>query len=197
MRFSPTGRALLASVAFVACLSFGPAVYAQATSFTQSLAQSASGDDAISAWYRQTGYQTLWTGAADSARRTAFLSAIATAADHGLPVQRYDAKALTNAFTSAETEGDRGRLEVMMTRAYLAWAKDLSSGALTPKSIEHGIVREITVTDPAVQLRSLASGDPARVLADLMPSSRVYCTTGEGQDRAGGKDCHRWLGVRG
>ena len=181
MRFSPIGRALLASAAVVACLSVSPAVHAQATSFTQSLAQSASSDEAIAAWYRQTGYQTLWTGAADSARRTAFLSAIASAADHGLPVQRYDARALTDAFMVAATEGDRGRLEVMMTRAYLAWAKDLSSGALTPKSIEHGIVREIAVADPAVQLRSLASGDPAKVLADLMPSSRVYAQLVKGK----------------
>ena len=67
MRFSPIGRALLASAAVVACLSVSPAVHAQATSFTQSLAQSASSDEAIAAWYRQTGYQTLWTGAADFA----------------------------------------------------------------------------------------------------------------------------------
>ncbi|MES2667624.1 MAG: L,D-transpeptidase family protein [Pseudomonadota bacterium] len=181
MRYSRFARAVLTSAAFVACLAVSPAALAQATSFTQSLAQSASADEAIAAWYRQTGYRTLWTGEADSARRTAFLSAIAGAADHGLPVQRYDAKALTEAYQMATTEGDRGRLEVRMTRAYLAWARDLSSGALTPQAILPAIVRDIAVTDPATHLRAIAAGDPAQVLAGLMPSSQVYAQLVKGK----------------
>jgi murein L,D-transpeptidase YcbB/YkuD len=147
---------------------------AQATSFTQSLAAAASDDEIIAEWYRSTGYQTLWTGAADAGRRQAFLAAIASAPDHGLPVPRYDAAALAEAFRAAETEGDRGRVEVAMTRAYLAWARDLTSGALEPATVDKGIVREIEVIDPKVLLSRMAAGDAETVLTWLLPKSPAY-----------------------
>lgn len=100
------------------------------TAFTQSLATAASDDAAIADWYRETGYEPLWTGADDAERRSAFLTAILAAPDHGLPVARYDAVALMSAIRGAESEGDRGRVELMLTRAYLAWAHDLTSGML-------------------------------------------------------------------
>lgn len=170
---APRLRPLLLSVV-LAVAPMGSAALAQATSFTQSLAASASADEAIAAWYRKTGYETLWTGAEDAERRGAFLAAIATAADHGLPVQRYDAVALTQALRAAETEGDRGRIEVAMTRAYLAWARDLTSGALDPHEVDKGILREIDRIDPQVLLSRIASGDPEAVLAWLLPKSPVY-----------------------
>jgi L,D-transpeptidase YcbB len=151
-----------------------PAVLAEATPFSYSLASSASEDDAIASWYRETDYKTLWTGAADADRRAAFFEAISTARAHGLPVQRYDAEALMAAFRSAETEADRGRVEVAMTRAYLQWARDLSSGVLEPKTVDPTIVREIAVEDPKILLSRLALGEPRDVMAKLLPTSSVY-----------------------
>ncbi len=162
--------ALMLSVAVVCA---GPSL-AQPTAFSQSLASAATQDEAVAEWYRKTGYATLWTGAADAARRSAFLAAIATAGDHALPVQRYDAAALAAAFRSAETEADRGRVEVAMTRAYLAWAHDLASGVLEPKDIDATILREITRDDPQMLLTRLAKGDPETVLAGFVPKSSVY-----------------------
>jgi murein L,D-transpeptidase YcbB/YkuD len=147
---------------------------AEATSFTQSLAATAAKDEAVAEWYRQTNYETLWTGPEDAGRRAALLSAIATAADHGLPVPRYDARALTAALQAAETEGDRGRVEVEMTRAYLAWAHDLTGGALDPKAVDAGIVREINRIEPQVLLTRIANGDPEAVLDWLLPKSAQY-----------------------
>ena len=51
-----------------------------------------------------------------------------------------------------------------MTRAYLAWAHDLTSGALMPQEVDAGIVREIAVIDPQVLLSRMAKGDPEAVL---------------------------------
>ena len=102
-----------------------------------------------------------------------FLTAIASADLHGLPKARYDVAALTAALGAAVTEGDRGRVEVEMTRAYLAWAHDLSSGALTPKDVDGGILRDITRPDPQVSLRALVA-DPQAALDGLMPTSAVY-----------------------
>ena len=107
-------RSWLVPLSLVLCQALSPMAFAQSatsgsTAFTQSLAATASADEAVAAWYRETGYDTLWTGAEDADRRTAFLAAITRAADHGLPVARYDAAVLTAALQAAETEGDRGR----------------------------------------------------------------------------------------
>jgi L,D-transpeptidase YcbB len=168
------GRSFVLALLLSFTSALGTQASADATAFTQSLATASASDEAIAAWYRKTGYQTLWTGAQDAARRGAFLNAIATAHDHGLPVQRYDATALRAAFAAAETEADRGLVEVAMTRAYLAWARDLTSGALEPKTVDAGIVREIDRIDPQVLLARMAAGDPEAVLAWLLPKSHVY-----------------------
>lgn len=167
-------RSLLVSLSLVLAPVLAPMAAAESTSFTQSLAATASDDAAIADWYRTTGYETLWTGSDDAVRRAALLAAIATASDHGLPVPRYDARALTAALQAAETEGDRGRVEVEMTRAYLAWARDLTGGALDPKEIDAGIVREINRIEPQVLLTRIANGDPQAVLDWLLPKSAQY-----------------------
>lgn len=147
---------------------------AEAQAFTQSLAASASDEPAIADWYRGTGYRTLWTGPADAERRAALLEALATADLHGLPRARYDAAALVAALAAAETEADRGRIEVELTRAYLAWARDLTAGALVPKEVDGGILREIARPDPQVLLARIARGDARAVLAGFLPDSQVY-----------------------
>ena len=146
----------------------------QSTAFVQSLASAAAEDAVIAEWYRTSGYEPLWTGADDAERRSAFLTAIAGAADHGLPVQRYDADALTAALLAASSEGDRGRVELSMTRAYLAWAHDLTSGVLVPSDVDDGIKREIAVIDPTTLLSRIAAGKPAAVLDWLLPDSPAY-----------------------
>jgi murein L,D-transpeptidase YcbB/YkuD len=142
--------------------------------FVQSLASAAAEDDAVAAYYAARGYRTLWTGPEDAARRALVLAAFATAADHGLPVSRYDAGALAARFASAQTEGDRGRLEVAMTRAYLAFAHDLQSGALVPKTVDSGILREVTVVEPAVNLAAAEGPDFAAYLRELPPDAPEY-----------------------
>ena len=166
-------RSALLSLSLLVALVPGNAV-AQPQAFTQSLAASASAEPAIADWYRSTGYRTLWTGAADADRRAALLAALATADLHGLPRPRYDAAALTAALASAETEADRGRIEVELTRAYLAWAGDLTAGALDPADVDDGILREVARPDPQILLQRIAGADPQAVLAGLLPTSPVY-----------------------
>jgi L,D-transpeptidase YcbB len=169
-----TRRSLLLSLSITTLLALPLAARAQTAAFTQSLAATASADEAIAEWYRKTAYETLWTGPEDAARRSAFLAAISNAADHGLPEARYDVETLTAALRAAETEGDRGRVEVEMTKAYLAWARDLTSGALEPKEVDKGIVREVKRIDPQILLTRIANGDPEAVLQWLQPKSRAY-----------------------
>lgn len=151
-----------------------PLLAQQSSSFAQSLAQAAQDDETVAAWYRDTGYQSLWTDADDVERKSAFLTAISAARDHGMPVNRYDAQSLSQAYADAETEGDRGRVEVAMTKAYLAWARDLTSGVLTPAKIDPTIVRDIAVEDPLSHMTAIANDAPETVLANFIPKSNVY-----------------------
>ena len=169
--------AALAAVILGSVQGAGPghAETAAGSAFARALAEAVSGDEAAAAFYKASGYADLWTGADDAVRRQAALAAFATAADHGLPVARYDAAALRAAFQAAGTQGDRGRVEAAMTAAYLAFARDLSSGVLTPSKVDPGIVREITRPDPAALLSDIArTADPVGLLRGLAPSAPEY-----------------------
>lgn len=142
--------------------------------FVQVLAGAAAQDDAIAQFYLDRDYRPLWTTPDAAPRLSALFAALDGASLHGLPVARYDAGLLRDRLRAAETEGDRARLEVDLTQAFLRYATDLSSGALDPKSIDPTIVRKIERPDPTQLLLSIAQGDPARVLRDLAPKSAQY-----------------------
>ncbi|RGP37973.1 L,D-transpeptidase family protein [Pseudotabrizicola alkalilacus] len=144
--------------------------------FVQTIAAEASENEVIAAFYRDSGYRTLWTGPAeqDAQRRSALLSALSRAGAHGLPVARYDVAKLTALLSTAQTEGDRARAEVALTRAYLAFARDVKTGATDPKAVDPGIVREIARPDPALLLAQMQARNPVELLQGLLPDSPHY-----------------------
>ncbi len=157
--------------ATAAALSAAPAV----DPFARALATAAGGDEAVAAFYADRGYAPVWTTAADAGRRAALITALDRAGDHGLPVGRYPVAGLIEAFRNARTEGDRGRLEVAMTRAFLSYARDISSGALDPAKAAPGIKREVVRPDARGLIdRFAAAADPAAFLADLAPRGVEY-----------------------
>ena len=165
---------ITAAVALSALMLSAPAAQAQVTPFSQALAEAAAADDAVAAFYVSRAYAPFWTAPDQAARRQAFLSAIAQAHDHGLPVARYDANGLVNLFRSARTEGDRGRIEAAMTRAFLAYARDLRTGILEPSKVDPTIHREPLRDDPALLLARFEGADPAAFLRDLAPDAPEY-----------------------
>jgi len=155
--------------------SIGPAAALEtAAPFTQALAEAASAGEATAAFYAARGYAPLWTGPADAARRQTLLTALDQAENHGLPVARYDAAGLRRGFAAVVTEGDRGRLEMAMTQAYLAFAADLSSGVLVPKSVDGGILRDVARPDPAMLLARAEAADLGAFLNGLAPRAPEY-----------------------
>lgn len=171
------GRALTSSLALILGLGVQDlhAETIASSGFAHSLATAVSENDALATFYKASAYGDLWTGPDDVARRQAALSAFARAGDHGLPVARYDATRLVEAFRAARTERDRGEVEAAMSRAFLDYARDLSSGALTPAKVDAGILREIARPDPQALIEGFAaSSDPAGFLADLAPSAPEY-----------------------
>lgn len=144
------------------------------TAFSATIADAAGEDAAIAGFYAESGYRSLWTGKADAARREAFFSALAHAADHGLPDGRYDGAVLAGRFLALQSEAQRARLEVDMTRAFLAYARDVQTGFLVPAEIDPGLVREVPRRNPRATLDAFASADPAAFIASLPPDAPQY-----------------------
>ena len=165
---------LSAVLAAGAVVRSGPALAGGLISaFAQALSAAASDDAALAGFYRDRNYAPLWTGPADAARRHSLMTAFEGAAAHGLPVARYDAAGLRGLFMAVQTEGDLGRLELVMSRAYLAYAGDLSSGALTPSDVAAGIKHVVARPDPA-RLLAAVEGAFDRFLAGLAPTAPEY-----------------------
>lgn len=186
MTFTPTASAcrglaaacaVAASALLVACAPATPAradIVVQIDPFKQAVAEAAGEFPELAAFYRARDFAPLWTGAEDAERRQALLSAISRAADHALPPARYDLPGLTAAFHAVETERDRGRLEVQVTRTFLRYADDLHSGVLVPREVDSNIRRDVPVLDVAGVLDRLERESPAAVLRALMPTAPEY-----------------------
>lgn len=146
----------------------------QFPAFRQALAEGVADNRALSAFYRENGFQPVWTGADHAARRSALVSALSRAAEHGLPAARYDLTGLIAAFSAVETERDRGLLEARASLTFLQYARDISSGVLEPGRIIEDIVRVLPRPDPARLMADFVAAEPVSFLRTLAPSSPEY-----------------------
>ena len=168
------GRFAVLNIVFCAGVAWAGQSSAAPAAFAQALAADVSGSESLAAFYKTTGYEDLWTGPDDGARRLSLFSAIDQADIHGLPVARYDAAALRAAFAAVQTEGDRGRLEAAMSLAYLQYATDLSSGALEPHDIDASMKREPQRPDDTYLLAVAKGAGFDQFLHDLPPDHPEY-----------------------
>lgn len=147
----------------------------QFTAFKQAVAEAASEDEMLAAFYRERDFAPLWTSAEDAERRASFLASLSRASDHALPARRYDLDGLKADFHGVASERDRGLLEVRMSRTFLQYASDLHTGVLTPSRVLDTIKRQPPELDKAEMLARLGEGaDPAAILRGVMPSAPEY-----------------------
>lgn len=149
-------------------------VGSRAGAFSVAVAEAASGDSSVEDFYRETNYAPIWTADDQAGRRRALLAVLSKAGAHGLPIRRYDPSRLIAAFRAARTEGDRGRLDVMMTLAMLDYARDVQTGVLVPGDVASGIVRNVPVRDRSGNLAAFVASDPTTFLDALPPGSQAY-----------------------
>ena len=151
-------------------------VQAQVTAFKQAVAESAARDSDIAAFYRENGYQPVWTveGSEGTARRKALMQAIQNADDHGLPTSRYGFDALYQQMAEARSPRDLGLLEVAMSKSYLSYARDVQTGMFKPSSLDDGIVREAPLRGRKSYLVNLTASDPQQFFRTLPPASADY-----------------------
>ncbi|APX90915.1 murein L,D-transpeptidase [Brevirhabdus pacifica] len=142
--------------------------------FKQALAEAAAQSEALAAFYRERDYQPIWTGEGDAERRSALFSALAQAAEHGLPVERYDTAPLAAQFRAVRSERERGKAEVAASLLFLRYAKDVQTGVLTPGKVDSGVVRKVLLRDPLETMRGFAEGSPRAFLRKLPPQNPEY-----------------------
>ncbi len=148
----------------------------QVTAFKQAVAEAAAQDRDLAAYYRETEYQPLWTGASrkEQRRRAALFEAIAAADDHGLPSRRYDAPGLVQQLQSARSPRDRGMAEVALSRAFLALARDMQTGVVVPGRVDNDIKRQVPYRDRKSYLTSFEQSTPAGFFRALPPKTNEY-----------------------
>lgn len=167
---------LIAALAIVAWAN-PHAATAQVTAFKQAVAETASTDDAVAAFYRGNGYEPIWTaeGDAATARRAALIDALRGVAAHGLPEARYRPEALMAQMAQVRTTRDLGLTEVALSLAFVHYARDVQSGILVPSRIDDGISRKVNYRDPTEYLVELAaSPSPSAYIRGLAPKTAEY-----------------------
>jgi L,D-transpeptidase YcbB len=145
----------------------------QMSGYRQGLIAEAAQDPAILEFYRARDFAAFWTAPEGAVYLGLLLAALETADLHGLPVRRYDAAGLRETISGLRSQGDLGRFEVQLTRALLDFARDMTGGALDPKKIDAGIVRDVPKRDRANDLVEFLA-DPEGFLHGLAPRDPEY-----------------------
>ncbi|PWE27030.1 murein L,D-transpeptidase [Pararhodobacter marinus] len=170
------GLALSGAAPAVLTATFAaPAMAQQFPAFRQALAEGVAENRALAAFYREHGYEAVWTGADGAARRSALVTALSRASEHGLPAARYDLNGLLADFDAVETERDRGMLEARASLTFLRYATDIHSGVVDPASINpEFMVREVPRPDPTELMTEFVASEPVAFIRNLAPSSPEY-----------------------
>ncbi len=170
-------RSFFAIVAMVlGLLTHAAPATAQVTAFKQAIAESASNDRDLAAFYKANDYKPLWIGSGGrfSNRRNALFRAIKSADDHGLPGSRYKGDELKALVKTAKSPRDRGRLEVEFSRRFLDLATSMQTGTLVPKRVISEIKRDVPLRDRSSYLVNFAKSSPAGFFRALPPKSPEY-----------------------
>jgi len=152
----------------------GPVTAQSFPAFRQALAEGVGQNQALAAFYRDIEFAPVWTGAEHAARRSALVSALSRAAEHGLPARRYDLPGLLAAFESVESERDRGLAEATASLTFAQYARDISSGVLDPRAIVAQIVRELPRPDVTQLMHDFAAAEPVSFIRNLAPHAPEY-----------------------
>jgi murein L,D-transpeptidase YcbB/YkuD len=152
--------------------------FAQSSTSFPAIAQSIQAldkkDNVIKEFYAARNYKPIWVGNKNRARRTALIAALKTAGDHGLPAERYQAKAIQSLLNAARGMKGRGAAEAAASKMFLRYAQDISSGSINPASADKEIAVKLPRRNPQSLLEAMLKGNPKSVLAGLAPSHPHY-----------------------
>lgn len=128
----------------------------------------------LAKFYAARKFKPMFVGNQGSGRRNALINALKTSGAHGLPVARYDPKGLQAAFRAARTPEARGKVELLAAQTLIRYSNDLSTGILSPSSIDSEIaIRPKKLSGKSI-LDAYAKSSPKAFLASLAPKSAEY-----------------------
>ena len=159
--------------------STSPSLFAEA--LRAELSQTGDASSAVGAFYAARDHEPLWLshdGEATPAAR-ALIAWAAQADAHGLPSKRYKTASFATELDKTRPGAHReaALLEFALTRLYLTYARDLSSGLLEPSRAGRGIHVEPRRPDPTGLMTSAAEAeDMADFLDGLAPRDPGYAT---------------------
>ena len=148
----------------------------QVTAFMQAVAEAASADKDIAAYYRSVEFQPVWTGKGREfrERRSALFDALERSGEHGLVPEHYDIAGLKSQIRNARTKRDLGLVEVKISETFLDYARDVQTGMLVPSRIDDGLVRKVPYRDREKYLANFAASDPEKFIQNLAPKTPEY-----------------------
>jgi L,D-transpeptidase YcbB len=169
-------RSVIKTAAALGLVGAAPTALSAQTfpAFGQALAEGVAGNTGLSAFYRETGYAPVWTGPDHAVRRSALVSALSRAEEHGLPSDRYDLQGLIAAFHNVSSERERGFLEARTSLTFARFAGDIGSGLLDPGQLIEQIVRTLPRPDTAALMRGLVAAEPIAFIRNLSPRAPEY-----------------------
>lgn len=149
---------------------------AEVTAFKQAVAEAAALDRDLAEFYRESGYAPIWTDETPQhlARRKALFAALDNVSSHGLPSARYNEDGLAQMLRDVRSPRDLGRVEVALSEAFLAYARDVQTGLLTPSKIDDGIKREVPLRDRKSYLAAFVQSTPGAFMRSLPPQNPEY-----------------------
>lgn len=159
----------------VATTAPAPALSADAAALKSALDQRFGRDSLAVQAYAAQGYAPIWTTADGglSERGKVLLEVLADAADHALPVAKYQSAALSA--RAATAASDLAGYEADLSRAFLTYAKDISTGLLDPRRVDRELHIDREATDPRELIAGAAkAANMAAFLDALAPSDPVY-----------------------
>ena len=146
------------------------------TGFKTAVAEAASGNRDLAAYYRARDFAPIWTGAGPefTARRAALLEAIRMMPVHGLPAHKYSVDDLVAQMGAAVSDRDLGLLDVELSQVLLEVGRDLQTGILVPGDVDKEILRVVPLRDASQYLDGIAGADPMEFIRSLPPHNAEY-----------------------
>ena len=150
----------------------------EAPVFQLALAETATPFEELYAYYLESGFRPIWIGSEGEKirRRQAFLSALGSSSDHGIPLGSFRKRKIEELLSGVDDFQSAAAAELEISSEFVQFARELNSGFLDPQDVDKNIApsREMLATD--FLLNGISEGDPEIFISGLAPQSADYAS---------------------
>jgi murein L,D-transpeptidase YcbB/YkuD len=168
----------IVAVAMVFALAMPSGTLMAQSALNQNIAATVSGlsanDKAIKSFYQARNFAPMWVGSKNRKRRKALLDALNDASDHGLPETSYRVAELKSAVNKSRSNEAMAVAEVIATKAFLAYAQDISTGVVQSNRLHANIAIRPRKLATLSLLEAMSKSSGKAFLESLAPSHPDY-----------------------